>query len=92
MTSVVSEEHERQLWDELNSLLADAMPEGASEAEGEDLDAIVFAVMGHDSEIHALYERARKLARDNAAYLRERFEEDNPIARARRRLYGEKWA
>jgi hypothetical protein len=64
-----------------------------SEAEGEDLDAIVFAVMGHSPEIHALYEQARKLARDNAAgYLRERFEEDSPIARARRRLYGKRWA
>lgn len=88
MRGVVTEEHERQLWDELNSLLAEAVPVGASEADAEDLDAILFAVMGHDPETHKLYERVKRLARDKAGYLRERLEEDNPIGRARRRLYG----
>jgi transcriptional regulator with XRE-family HTH domain len=87
--NVLTEEHERQLWEELNSLLAEAVPEGASDKQAE--DAILLAVMGHDSEIHDLYERARRLARDKAGYLRERMEEDNVIARVRRRLYGQ-WA
>jgi hypothetical protein len=92
VTSVVTEDHERQLWEELNSLLADAVPDGAGEVDAEDLDAILFAVMGRNSELHALYERVRRLARDNAGYLRERLEEDNPIARVRRRVYGKNWA
>jgi hypothetical protein len=66
VTSVVAEEYERRLRDELNSLLVDAVPDGASEAQAE--DAILLAVMGHDAEIHALYEQMRKLARDKAGY------------------------
>ena len=89
MTSLATEVHERQLWEELNSLLADAVPDGASEAQAE--DAILLAVMGHDAEIHELYEQVKRLARDEAGYLRERLEEDNPISRVRRRLYG-RWA
>lgn len=91
MTSVVTEEDERQLWDELNSLVADAVPDGVGAVE-ELYDDILFAVMGRHPEIHGLYERVRKLARDRAGYLRERLTEDNPIARVRRRVYGEKWA
>ncbi|HEX5989182.1 MAG TPA: hypothetical protein VFY75_03085 [Solirubrobacterales bacterium] len=89
MTSVVAEEYERRLWDELNLLLVDAVPDGATKAQAE--DAILLAVMGHDAEIHELYEQVRKLARDKAGYLRERLEEDNPISRVRHRLYG-RWA
>lgn len=85
----ISEENERRLWEELNSLLGDAVPEGASEKQAE--DAILLAVMGHDPEIHDLYERIRRLARDEAGYLRDRMEEPGPIARVRRRLYG-RWA
>jgi transcriptional regulator with XRE-family HTH domain len=88
-SSGVTEEYERRLWDELNSLLAEVVPGGATEAQAE--DAILLAVMGHDSEIHALYEQVRKLARDKAGYLHERLEENNPISRVRRRLYG-RWA
>lgn len=88
-SGVANEEHERRLWEELNSLLAAAVPDGASEARAE--DAMLLAIMGHDSEIHDLYERVKRLARDEAGYLRERLEEDNPIARVRRRLYGQ-WA
>lgn len=70
MTTAATEPYEQRLWDELNSLLADAVPEGASESQAE--DAILLAVMGHDSEIHALYEQVKRLARDRAGYLRER--------------------
>jgi hypothetical protein len=48
--------------------------------------------MGYDAEVHELYERVKRVARYNAGYLRERLEEDNRIARVRRRLYGETWA
>lgn len=84
-----TEGYERQLWEELNSLLADAVPEDAREEEAE--RAIMLAIMGHDSEIHILHQTIRKLARARSGYLRERLEEDNPVSRARRRLYG-KWA
>ncbi|HEX6204985.1 MAG TPA: hypothetical protein VFZ29_04180 [Solirubrobacterales bacterium] len=86
MTPVVTEDYERQLWNELNSLLPEVMPEGATEPEA--VDAIALAFMGHDKEVCELYERVKRLARDRAGYLRERLEEDNPITRARRRLYG----
>lgn len=79
-------QHERQLWDELNSLLPEVVPEGATEPEA--VDAIALAFMGHDKEVRELYERVKRLARDRAGYLRQRLEEDNPITRARRRLYG----
>jgi transcriptional regulator with XRE-family HTH domain len=84
-----TEQHERQLWEELNSLLTDAVPDGANEKQAE--DAILFAIMGSDTEIHDLYERVRRLARDRPGYLRERLEEPGPVARVRRRLYG-RWA
>jgi transcriptional regulator with XRE-family HTH domain len=87
--SDATEQLERQLWEELNSLLADAVPDGASEKQAE--DAILFAIMGRDTEIHDLYKRVRRLARDQAGYLRKRLEEPGPVARVRRRLYG-RWA
>jgi len=86
VNSAVTEEYERRLWDELNTLLAEAVPAEASEAQAEDV--ILLAVMGHDAEIHDLYEQVRKLARDKAGYLRDRLREDNPLSRVRRRLYG----
>lgn len=85
-----TEESERQLWDKLNKLLADVVPEGAKEDAAE--RARMLALMGHDSEIHGLHERVRRLARERpAGYLRARLDEDNPVTAARRRLYG-KWA
>jgi hypothetical protein len=89
LTPVITDPYERRLWDELNSLLADAVPEGTSETEAENI--ILLALMGHDPEIHELYEQVKRLARGKPGYLRERLEEDNPITRARRRLYGP-WA
>lgn len=82
--SGATEPYERQLWEELNALLADAVPEGASQEDAERM--MVLAVMGHDSEIHDLYERVRRLARTGAGYLRERMEEDNPVSALRQRL------
>lgn len=90
MTSdVVTEDDEQQLWRELNLLLADVVPPGASEDEAE--RAVMLAIMGHDTAIHGLHEQVRRLARDQPGYLRERLEEDNRVSAARRRLYG-RWA
>jgi hypothetical protein len=89
MTIAVTEEHERRLWEELNSLLVDAVPDGATKARAE--DAILLAIMGHDAEIYVLYEQVRMLARETPGYLRDKLEEDNPVARGQRRRYG-KWA
>ncbi len=83
------EELAAKLWEELNSLLAGAVPHGASEKQAE--DAILFAIMGSDTEIRDLYERVRRLARDRPGYLCKRLEEPGPVARVRRRLYG-RWA
>lgn len=88
MTPVVTEDYERQLWDELNSLLSEVVPEGATEAAA--VDAIALAFMGHDQEVRELYEQVKRLARDKPGYLRECLEKDNPISRARRRLYGDR--
>ena len=85
----VTDGYERQLWEELNSLLADAVPEDASEDDAE--RAIMLAMMGHDTEIHDLHQTVRRLARERSGYLRGKLEEDNPVSRARRRLYG-RWA
>jgi hypothetical protein len=85
----ITEGYERQLWEELNSLLADAVPDDASEDDAE--RTIMLAMMGHDSEIHTLHRTIQHLARSRSGYLRERLEDDSPITRARRRLYG-KWA
>lgn len=87
---IVTEDYERQLWEELNSLLADVVPEGATRDDRE--QAIVLALMGHDREIHDLHEQVWKLAKERGSgYLRERLKEDNPVSEARRRLYG-RWA
>lgn len=86
---LTTDSHEHRLWDELNSLLTDTMPDGASEKEAEDF--IVFAVMGRDAEIAALYKRVREVARRKDGYLRRSMAEDNRVARAQRRLYG-RWA
>lgn len=52
----------------------------------------MLALMGHDHEIHELHETVRRLASDRpAGYLRSKLDEDNPVSRARRRLYG-RWA
>lgn len=88
MTIVVTEGYERQVWNELNSRLLYLLPEEASNAEAE--DTVLFAVMGLDAEAHELYEQIKRMARDRACYLRERLEEDNPISRVRRRLYGDR--
>lgn len=88
LTPVVTEDYERQLWDELNSLLPEVVPEGATEPEA--VDAVALAFMGHDEEVSTLYEQVKRLARDRAGYLQERLEEDNPITKARRRLYGDR--
>lgn len=87
----VTEDYERQLWEELNSLLADAVPENVSEDEAE--RAIMLALMGNRSYPHVydLHQTVLRLAQERSGYLREKLEEDNPVSRARRRLYG-KWA
>lgn len=86
----VTEDYERQLWKELNLLLADTVPDDASGDEAE--RSIMLAIMGHDTEIHQLHETVHRLARERpAGYLRGKLDEDNPVSRARRRLYG-KWA
>jgi hypothetical protein len=80
----VTEAYERQLWEELNGLLAEAIPEGVSREDAQRV--VLLAVMGHDREIQDLYERVRRLARTEAGYLRERMQEDNPVAAVRQRL------
>jgi hypothetical protein len=80
----LTEAYERRLWEELNSLLAEAIPEGASPQDAERV--VLLAVMGHDAEIRDLYEQVRRLARTEAGYLRERMEEDNPVSAVRQRL------
>jgi|GEM_PF-5467025 len=52
MTSVVTEEHERQLWEELNSRVADVVPEGTDQDDRE--RAIMLALMGHDRRSQAI--------------------------------------
>ncbi len=87
---ILAEDDERQLWKELNSLLADVVPEGASQDDRE--RAITLALMGCDREIHDLHEQVWRLAREGGpGYLRRKLKEDNPVSQARRRLYG-KWA
>jgi hypothetical protein len=85
----VTPEYEERLWEELNALLVDAVPEGATGEEAE--RTVMLAIMGHDSEAHDLHQTVRRLARERDGYLRRKLEEDNPVSRARRRLYG-KWA
>ena len=87
MTSVVTEDHEQRLWAELNSRLVGAVPDGVTKAQAE--DAILFSIMGYDAEIHDLNGQVKRLARGAPGYLREKLEEDNPVARGLRRLYGQ---
>lgn len=84
-----TEEYERRLWRELNTLLAEAVPPNTKRNDAE--RAVMLALMGHDSEAHELHEKVRRLARDRNGYLREKLAADNPVSRARRRLYG-RWA
>jgi len=81
----VTEAYEKRLWDELNLLLADAVPAEASEGEAE--NAITAAVAGADAEIADLYRRAVALSRaDSSGFIRQRMEEENPISAVRQRL------
>ena len=81
----VTEAYEVRLWEELNLLLAEAVPDAASEAEAE--DAITAAVAGADSEIAGLYRRVVTLSRaDSSGYIRQRMEEDNRVSAVRQRL------
>jgi hypothetical protein len=83
----VTEDYERQLWEELNKLLADAIP---ADASGDDaLNAMVALVNGADTEIRELYSQVRTIAWEQGeGYLWERLREDNPIAVVKRRLSG----
>lgn len=87
-TSAVTEAYEQRLWEELNLLLADAVPEGADE-EGA-LRSLLLAVTGHDTEIADLYWRVRRLARTERGFLRDRLEEDNPVSAIGRQLAGQR--
>ena len=82
----VTESYERQLWEELNVLLVEAIPDEASREEAQRTVLLAIIGMGYGTEIHDLYKRVRKLARRNRGYLRARMEEDNPVSAARRRL------
>ena len=84
-----TEKYERELWEELESLLADAVPDDANQEDAE--RAIMVAILAQDSRIHTLHRRIQNLARSRSGYLRGRLEDDSPLTRARRRLYG-KWA
>jgi hypothetical protein len=77
-TDSVTEDYERQLWEELNSLLADAVPGNASEDEAE--RAIMLALMGNRSypDVYDLHQTVLRLARERSGYLHEKLEEDNP--------------
>lgn len=85
----ITEKYERQLWEQLDSLLADVVADGARKEEVE--RAIMSAILAQDSEIRSLHRQIQNLARSQSGYLRERLKEDSPLTRARRRLYG-KWA
>jgi hypothetical protein len=84
------DEDEQQLWDELVELLAKAIPEDVGTEEQE--RSAMFALMGHDPEVHDLHETVSRIARERpAGFLRAKLDEDNQVTAARRRLYG-KWA
>ncbi len=80
----ITETYEKELWEELNALLADTVPQGAGPEAAQ--RSMVLAAMGQDSEIQDLYEQVRMVARIEAGYLRERMEEDNPVSTIRQRL------
>lgn len=85
-TRAVTEAYEERLWEELNLLLADAVPTDATPEEAE--DAVVRALTIPLTDTSDLYERIRTLARTERGFLRERMEEDNPITAAERRMTG----
>jgi hypothetical protein len=85
-TRAVTEAYEERLWEELNLLLADAVPADATPAEAE--DAIVRALTVPLTDTSDLYERITTLARTERGYLRTRMDEDNPITAATRRITG----
>ena len=81
----VTEAYEARLWEELNLLLAEAVPDAASEVEAE--NAITAAVAGADAEIADLYRRVVTLSRaDSSGYICQRMEEDNPVSAVWQRL------
>jgi hypothetical protein len=80
----VTDEYERHLWEELNTLLADAVPDDASGEEAQ--RAVRVAAMGADLEIADLYERVWLMALEGAPYLRGKLSEDNPVSAIRGRL------
>lgn len=80
----VTEAYEQRLWEELNSLLVQVVPEAARAEDAE--RAIMLALIGHDAEITDLYQRVRRLARTERGYLHERMQEDNPVATIERRI------
>lgn len=85
----VTEAYERRLWEELNTLLLEAIPEGAlpeGASPEEARRALVVEVMGGDAEIKNLYERVLRLARTEAGYLRKRMGEHNAVSAIRRSL------
>lgn len=85
--AAVTEAYEERLWEELNLLLADAVPEGADEETAR--RSLLLAVTGHDAEIADLYWRVRRLARTERGFLRGRLDEDNPVSAIGRHLAGE---
>lgn len=67
----VTEEYERQLWDELNKLLADEIPAEISGDEA--IDATVALVNGASTENPRLYDQIRLMAwEEGEGYLHER--------------------
>jgi hypothetical protein len=86
-TRAVTEAYEERLWEELNLLLADAVPADATQEEAE--DAVVRALTVPLTETSDLYERVRTLARTERGFLRDRMGENNPITAAARRMTGQ---
>lgn len=85
MVGSATESYEKRIWEELLTLLAEAVPEGANEAQAE--AAITTAVAGADAEIADMYRRIVNLSRaDSSGYIRRRMHEDNAITAVRQRL------
>jgi hypothetical protein len=85
-TTAVTEAYERRLSEELNLLLADAVPTDATPEEAE--DAMMRALTVPLTDTPDLYERIKALARTERGFLRDRMGEDNPITAAPRRMTG----
>lgn len=82
----VTEAYEQRMWEELNALLAETAPaDGGPEAAER---AYFLAISGHDAEIADLYWKVRRLSGIERGYLRNRLDEDNPVAAISRRLAG----